>query len=42
MEAEFVGYPVDYFDGDIKAATYHEVEIKRGNKKWEAAALFDI
>jgi SHS2 domain-containing protein len=42
-EAELTGVPVDGFDEDIKAVTYHEAEIKKnpaGN--WETILIFDI
>jgi len=43
VEAELAGVPVEGFDEDIKAVTYHEAEIKKnpaGN--WETILVFDI
>lgn len=43
LEAEIFGIPVQDFDEDIKAATYHEVEIKRDEAgKWTTVLVFDI
>lgn len=37
------GFPVEGFDDDIKAVTYHEAEvIKNEEGKWETAIVFDI
>lgn len=42
-EAEIRGVPVKYFDEDIKAATYHEANVKRNKKgQWETVVIFDI
>lgn len=37
------GFPVEGFDDDIKAVTYHEAEIVKNEEgKWETAIVFDI
>lgn len=37
------GYPVDFFDEDIKAVTYHEAEVIQNAKgNWETLLIFDI
>jgi SHS2 domain-containing protein len=37
------GYPVDEFDEDIKAVTYHAAEVKECSEgQWETIILFDI
>jgi len=30
------------FKTEIKAVTYHQVEIKKGNKKWVGRVIFDL
>jgi SHS2 domain-containing protein len=43
IEGELIGKKVEKFSEDIKAATYHDLEIKQekaGN--WQAVILFDI
>lgn len=43
IEGELIGKKVEKFGEDIKAATYHDLEIKQekdGN--WQAVILFDI
>ena len=43
LEAELSGKEVEGFDEDIKAATYHEVEVKQGKDGfWEATVILDI
>ncbi|MCH7882833.1 archease [Patescibacteria group bacterium] len=43
LEAELIGFPVDEFDEDIKAVTYHEAEIKkRPDGQFETTLIFDI
>lgn len=42
-EAEIRGIPVEHFDEDIKAATYHEADIKQNKKgEWGTVIIFDI
>ncbi len=41
IEAELSGQKVERFGEDIKAVTYHNLEIKQ-NKTWQATILFDI
>jgi len=41
LEAGLFGQTVKRFGEDIKAATYHDLEIKK-NKHWQATVLFDI
>lgn len=39
----FIGRPVTGFETQLKAATYHELEIKRREDgKWEATITFDV
>lgn len=43
IEAEILGSKVDKFDEDIKAVTYHGIEVKkREEKTFEATVLFDV
>ena len=42
LEAEIFGQPVQRFDLEIKAVTYHGLEMKEKNGGWEAEVLFDI
>jgi SHS2 domain-containing protein len=47
IEAEIFGFKVDAFDEDIKAVTYHELEIKKtpptgGDDGFEAIIIFDV
>jgi len=43
LEGELVGNEVESFGEDIKAVTYHGLEIKRNKKGlWEGIVLFDI
>jgi len=43
IEAELNGIPVEGFDEDIKAVTYHEAEIKKNPQgQWETMLVFDI
>ena len=43
LEAEFNGYEVEEFGEDIKAATFHELDIKKNKDGlWETAIVFDI
>ncbi|PIP24320.1 MAG: hypothetical protein COS25_02355 [Candidatus Nealsonbacteria bacterium CG02_land_8_20_14_3_00_37_10] len=43
LEAELIGQKVERFGEDIKAVTYHNLEIKQNkNKIWEGTVLFDI
>ena len=37
------GCPVDHFDEDIKAVTYHEADVVKNEKgNWETLIIFDI
>lgn len=40
--AEIFGAKIEKFDEDIKAVTYHNVEVKQKNDRWEAMVLFDV
>ncbi len=41
--ADIFGAPVNSFDQEIKAVTYHEADIyKNHNDKWETNIVFDI
>lgn len=42
IEAELIGQKVERFGEDIKAVTYHGLEVKKVNDRWEAVVLFDI
>ncbi|MBI5071823.1 archease [Candidatus Falkowbacteria bacterium] len=42
LEAEIFGAPVKSFSTEIKAVTYHGLEIKKTDGGWEATVLFDI
>lgn len=43
LEAELVGYVAQDFGEDIKAATYHEVEVEEDTQGgWNATVVFDI
>jgi SHS2 domain-containing protein len=52
LKAEIGGYPIERFDEDIKAVTYHDLSTrensrkdKKGSRKfanWEATILFDV
>lgn len=43
IEAEIFGQKVERFGEDIKAATYHNLEVKqKKDGNWEAIVLFDI
>jgi SHS2 domain-containing protein len=43
VEAELKGMPVESFDEDIKAVTYHEAEVKQNKRgEWETMLVFDI
>lgn len=42
-ETNLYGIPVEYFDEDIKAATYHEANVRQNRKgEWETVVIFDI
>jgi len=43
LEGELSGVPVDSFDEDIKAVTYHEANVMRNESgQWETVIFFDI
>lgn len=43
LRAKLIGYKIkDGFDEDIKAATYHEAEIKKENENFTVTLVFDI
>ncbi|MEK6901773.1 MAG: archease [Nanoarchaeota archaeon] len=43
LKASILGSQVDAFDEDIKAVTYHEVEIKKNSKgNYETKIVFDV
>ena len=43
LEAELSGRTVQSFGEDIKAATYHEADVKKNEKgEWETVIIFDI
>jgi SHS2 domain-containing protein len=42
LEGELVGQKVKRFGEDIKAVTYHDLEIQKKGGDWQAIVLFDI
>lgn len=43
LEAEIFGQKVKFFGEEIKAVTYHDLEIiQKNDNEWEATVLFDI
>jgi len=36
------GRKIERFKEDIKAATYHDLEVKKNKNLWEAVVLFDV
>lgn len=43
LKAKLHGVPISEFKEDIKAVTYHEVDVKQNEKgKWETNLVFDI
>ena len=42
LRAEIKGQKVKSFQTEIKAATWHDLEIKKENNQWQAIILFDI
>ncbi len=42
LEGEIFGWPIEMFKVEIKAVTYHGLEIKKLADHWEAKVLFDI
>ena len=43
IEGKIYGVKVDEFDKDIKAVTYHEVDVKeREPGKWQTELVFDV
>jgi len=43
LGAEIEGIPVDEFDEDIKAVTYHEADVKKNKEgKWGTTLVLDI
>ena len=41
--ADISGIPVNEFDEEIKAVTYHEAHVSKINdKQWETYIIFDI
>lgn len=43
IKGELIGQKVERFGEDIKAATYHQLDIhQKKDKTWEATVLFDI
>ena len=41
--AEVLGNPIDHFDEEIKAVTYHEANVqKNDSNQWETRIIFDI
>jgi len=43
LHATIFGAPVDSFDEDIKAVTYHEAEVKKNETgNWKTVIIFDI
>jgi len=43
LETQIFGFPIDYFDEDIKAVTYHEAEIEQNKRGiFEVILTLDI
>ncbi len=43
LKTEINGYGIERFDEDIKAVTYHDLDIKQNKTGvWEAIILFDV
>lgn len=42
IEAEIIGVPAEKFEEDIKAVTYHEVDIKKEGGLWQTKLVMDI
>lgn len=42
LVAELRGFPVGEFDEDVKAVTYHGLQIRKTDAGYEAEILFDI
>ncbi len=43
LEARFIGRKIERFDRDIKAVTYHRLNIQKNKEGlWEATIVFDI
>jgi SHS2 domain-containing protein len=42
LEGEIIGQKINKFGEDIKAATFHNLEIKQEDRTWRATILFDI
>jgi SHS2 domain-containing protein len=43
VHARLEGFRVDHFDEDIKAVTYHEVEVKKNSRgNYETIIVFDV
>lgn len=42
LEAEIIGMPVKEFDEDVKAVTYHGVEIIKEGDTWKTKLVLDI
>jgi SHS2 domain-containing protein len=42
IKARIKGVPVEAKDADIKAVTYHDLEVKKIGDNWETIVIFDI
>jgi len=42
LQAQIAGQEVDQKQIEIKAATYHGLEIKQADSQWQAIVIFDI
>jgi SHS2 domain-containing protein len=42
LKAMMAGQKIDRKQLEIKAATYHQIEIKRAGSRWQATIIFDI
>jgi SHS2 domain-containing protein len=42
LQAKIAGQKIDQKQVEIKAATYHGLEVKKVNEHWEATVIFDI
>jgi SHS2 domain-containing protein len=42
LSATLTGVPAESFDEDVKAVTYHEAEVRRGEEGWTTMLVLDI
>ena len=42
LEAKMRRCPVEYFDEDIKAVTYEDLDIRKRDNQWQTIVVFDV